>query len=44
MKNLVIFGNCQSHALAKTILESSEFLSQYHWDEIPMVQNLGKKM
>ena len=42
MKKLVVFANCQSGALARTMLENKEFSSRYKWEFIPPVQNLNK--
>lgn len=41
MKKFVVFANCQSSALAKTMLENQEFSSQYQWDFILPVQNMN---
>jgi len=42
-KRLVILANCQSSALAKTLLENSEFSNTYEWDHIAPIQTLHKK-
>lgn len=41
MKKFVVFANCQSRALAKTLLENKEFSSRYLWDYVPPVQSLN---
>lgn len=41
MKNFVVFANCQSRALALTLMEDSEFSSIYNWLKIPAVQNIN---
>lgn len=40
MKKLVVFANCQSGALVKTMMENKEFSSEYEWDFLLPVQNL----
>lgn len=40
MKNFVVFANCQSGAVARTLMENEEFSSHYQWSHIPPVQNL----
>lgn len=40
MKQFVVFANCQSGALAKTLLENEEFSSQYRWAAIPPVHTI----
>jgi hypothetical protein len=42
-KKLVILGNCQGNALAKTLLENAGFSNYYEWDHIPPIQTLQKK-
>jgi hypothetical protein len=41
VKTFTIFANCQSTALAKTLLEHEEFSQKYQWIEIPAVHELG---
>jgi hypothetical protein len=40
MKKFIVYANCQSYALAQTLLENIEFSSTYEWVPIPPVQNL----
>ena len=40
MKKLVIFANCQSGAVAKTLLENEAFAGEYEWEVVAPVQSL----
>lgn len=40
MKKFVVFANCQSGAVARTMMENEEFSSRYQWSHIAPVQNL----
>jgi hypothetical protein len=40
VKKLVVFANCQSGALVRTMMENKEFSSQYKWDFLRPVQIL----
>lgn len=42
MKKFIVYANCQSHALALTLMENKEFSSIYEWVHIPPVQDLKK--
>lgn len=39
-KRFVVYANCQSNALAQTLMENIEFSSVYEWVPIPPVQTL----
>ena len=43
MKSLVVLANCQGGALAKTMLESTDFSAQFRWDEIPAVHVMKRR-
>jgi hypothetical protein len=43
VKSFVVYANCQSGALAKTLLENHMFSENYTWDFIEPIQNLGAK-
>lgn len=40
MKKFVVYANCQGEALARTLLENSEFAAIYEWLPLPPVQLL----
>lgn len=42
MKTFVVFGNCQTWPLARTMLENKEFASRYRWEKIPWVQDINE--
>lgn len=42
-KNVVIFANCQSLAIGRTLSESVEFTEKYNWHFIPAVQDIKTK-
>ena len=43
MKKFLVYANCQSQALALTLMENKEFESVYERIYVPQVQYLGKK-
>jgi hypothetical protein len=43
VKKFVIYANCQSSALAKTLMENREFSSTYEWLALPGIQMLKEE-